>query len=253
VAAALELQRALAAEPWPLPAPLVVRIAIHAGEVQEREADFYGPVVNRCARLRAIGHGGQVLVSAAVAELVREDLPEGAYLRDLGLHRLQDLAAPERVVQLCHPELREQFPPLNSLEARPNNLPVQLTSFIGRDRELVQLRGLLVAYRLVTLTGMGGCGKTRLALQAAADALDAYPDGVWLVELASLSEPLLVERQLATVLGIREAPPPKAGPWPIAWSTTWRPGARWCCWTTASTWWRPVLGWPPGWSVPAAS
>jgi predicted ATPase/class 3 adenylate cyclase len=204
VAAALELQRALAAEPWPLPAPLAVRAAVHAGDAQEREADFYGPVVNRCARLRAIGHGGQVLLSAAVAELVREDLPEGAYLRDLGLHRLQDLAAPERVVQLCHPELREQFPPLNSLEARPNNLPVQLTSFIGRDRELARLRQQLVAHRLVTLVGMGGCGKTRLALQAAADALDAYPDGVWLVELASLSEPSLVERQLATVLGIRE-------------------------------------------------
>jgi predicted ATPase/class 3 adenylate cyclase len=205
VAAALELQRALVAESWPLPAPLTVRVAIHAGEVQEREADFYGPVVNRCARLRAIGHGGQVLVSAAVAELVREDLPEDAYLRDLGPHRLKDLAAPERVFQLCHPELRVEFPPLNSLEARPNNLPLQLTSFIGRDSELAALRQQLVAHRLVTLIGMGGCGKTRLAVQAAADALDAYPDGVWLVQLAPLSEPSLVEQQLATVLGIREA------------------------------------------------
>jgi predicted ATPase/class 3 adenylate cyclase len=205
VAAALELQRTLAAEPWPLPAPLAVRVAVHAGEVQERGADFYGPVVNRCARLRAIGHGGQVLLSAVLAELVQENLPQGAYLRDLGVHRLKDLAAPERVFQLSHPELRAEFPPLNSLEARPNNLPMQLTSFIGRDRELVQLRGLLVAHRLVTLVGIGGCGKTRLALQASADALDAYSDGVWLVELAPLSEPLLVERQLATVLGIREA------------------------------------------------
>jgi predicted ATPase/class 3 adenylate cyclase len=205
VAAALELQRALAAEPWPLPAPLAVRIAVHAGEVQEREADFYGPVVNRCARLRAIGHGGQVLLSAPVAELMREDLPKGAYLRELGLHRLKDLAAPERVFQLCHPELRVEFPPLNSLEARPNNLSVQLTSFIGRDTELAGLRQQLMAHRLVTLTGIGGCGKTRLAVQAAADAVDAYPDGVWLVELAPLSEPSLVEQQLATVLGIREA------------------------------------------------
>jgi class 3 adenylate cyclase len=106
VAAALELQQALAAEPWPLPAPLAVRVAIHAGEVQEREGDFYGPVVNRCARLRAIGHGGQVLLSAVAAELVRDDLPKGAYLRELGVHRLKDLAAPERVVQLCHPDLR---------------------------------------------------------------------------------------------------------------------------------------------------
>jgi len=204
VAAALELQRALAAEPWPLPAPLAVRIAIHAGDAQKREADFYGPVVNRCARLRAIGHGGQTLLSAAAAELVQENLPQGAYLRDLGVHRLKDLAAPQYVFQLSHPDLREEFPPLNSLEARPNNLPVQLTSFIGRDTELVQLQRLLSAHRLVTLTGIGGCGKTRMALQASADALDTYPDGMWLVELAPLSEPSLVERQLATVLGIRE-------------------------------------------------
>jgi predicted ATPase/class 3 adenylate cyclase len=204
VAAALELQRALAAEPWPLPAPLAVRVAVHAGEVQEREADFYGPVVNRCARLRGIGHGGQVLLSAVVAELVRDDLPEGAYLRGLGVHLLKDLAAPEHVVQLCHPDLREQFPPLSSLEARPNNLPMQLTSFVGRERELAGLRQQLVSSRLVTLVGIGGCGKTRLALQAAADAVERYPDGVWLVELAPLSEPSLVEQQLATVLGIRE-------------------------------------------------
>jgi class 3 adenylate cyclase len=110
VAAALELQRALAAEPWSLPTPLAVRGVVHAGDVQEREADLYGPVVNRCARLRAIGHGGQVLLSAAMAELVRNDLPEGAYLRDLGPHRLKDLAAPERVAQLCHPDLRAEFP-----------------------------------------------------------------------------------------------------------------------------------------------
>ena len=161
-------------------------------------------MVNRCARLRAIGHGGQVLLSAVLAELVQENLPQGAYLRDLGVHRLKDLAAPERVFQLSHPELRAEFPPLNSLEARPNNLPLQLTSFIGRDSQLAGLRQQLVAHRLVTLTGIGGCGKTRLALQASADALDAYSDGVWLVELAPLSEPSLVERQLATVLGIRE-------------------------------------------------
>src|SRR5829696_850193 len=204
-AAALELQRTLAAEPWPLPAPLAVRVAIHAGDAQEREADFYGPVVNRCARLRAIGHGGQTLLSAAAAELVQENLPQGAYLRDLGVHRLKDLAAPQHVFQLSHPDLREAFPPLNSLEARPNNLPVQLTSFIGRDKELVQLRGLLAAHRLVTLVGIGGCGKTRMAVQAAAEVLEAYADGVWLVELAPLSEPSLVDQQLATVLGIREA------------------------------------------------
>ena len=253
VAAALELQRTLAAEPWLLPAPLAVRIAIHAGDAQEREANFYGPVVNRCARLRAIGHGGQTLLSAVAAELVREDLPEGAYLRDLGAHRLKDLAAPQHVFQLSHPDLREAFPPLNSLEVRPNNLPVQLTSFIGRDKELVQLRRLLSAHRLVTLTGIGGCGKTRLAVQAAADALDAYPDGVWLVELAPLSEPSLVEQQLAMVLGIREA---AAVGGPSLRSLTDRLvdhlAARrtLVLLTTASTWWRPVLDWQRGWLAP---
>ena len=204
LAAALALQRALGLRALAAPAPLAVRVAVHAGEVQEREADFYGPVVNRCARLRAIGHGGQVLLSAVVAELVREDLPAGAYLRGLGAHRLKDLAAPEQVFQLCHRDLREQFPHLNSLEARPNNLPMQLTSFVGRERELAALQQQLAAHRLVTLVGIGGCGKTRLALQAAADAVEDYPDGVWLVELAPLSEPSLVEQQLATVLGIRE-------------------------------------------------
>ena len=205
VTAALKLQRVLTAEPWPLTAPLAVRVAVHAGEVQEREADFYGPVVNRCARLRAIGHGGQVLVSAVAAELAREDLPQGAYLRELGVHLLKDLAAPEHVFQLCHPDLRVEFPPLNSLEARPNNLPLQLTSFVGRDTELAELRQQLSAHRLVTLTGIGGGGKTRMALQVAADAVDAYPNGVWLVELAPLSEPSLVEQQLAAVVGVRDA------------------------------------------------
>jgi predicted ATPase/class 3 adenylate cyclase len=205
VAAALELQRTVAAEPWSLPVPLAVRVAVHAGDVQERDADFYGPVVNRCARLRSIGHGGQTLLSAAAAELVWEDLPAGVQLRDLGMHRLKDLTKPERVFQLSHPDLREAFPPLNSLEARPNNLPVQLTSFVGRDTELAELRQQLSAHRLVTLTGIGGGGKTRMALQVAADAVDAYPNGVWLVELAPLSEPSLVEQQLAAVVGVREA------------------------------------------------
>jgi hypothetical protein len=121
------------------------------------------------------------------------------------MHRLKDLTKPERVFQVSHPDLREAFPPLNSLESRPNNLPVQLTSFVGRDTELAALRQQLSAHRLMTLTGIGGGGKTRMALQVAADAVDAYPNGVWLVELASLSEPSLVEQQLAAVVGVREA------------------------------------------------
>ena len=139
-----------------------------------------------------------------LAELVQENLPPGGISSRPWGASTEGPGRPERVFQLSHPELRAEFPPLNSLEARPNNLPLQLTSFIGRDSQLAGLRQQLVAHRLVTLTGIGGCGKTRLALQASADALDAYSDGVWLVELAPLSEPSLVERQLATVLGIRE-------------------------------------------------
>ncbi len=206
VAAACALQRAFLAEPWPPPGPLRVRMALHTGEGELRGSDYYGPAVNRCARLRGIAHGGQTLLSSATAELVRDALPEGVSLRPLGLHRLKDLQRPEQVFQLLHPDLPDEFPPLRSLDVLPNNLPIQLTSFIGREREMAEVRRLLSAARLVTLTGSGGCGKTRLALQVAADLLAEYPDGVWLVELGALADPAQVPQAVGTVLGLREEP-----------------------------------------------
>ena len=186
--------------------PLRVRMALHTGEAELREGDYYGLAVNRCARLRAIAHGGQVLLSRATAELVRDALPEGAGLRPLGSHRLKDLQRPEQVSQLLHPDLPADFPPLRSLDTLPNNLPRQVTSFIGREREVAEVKRLLYPGALVTLTGAGGIGKTRLALQVAADLLDQYRDGVWLVELAPATDPALVPHTVAAALGVREEP-----------------------------------------------
>ena len=207
VAAALDAQRALTADAWPGGAALRVRMALHTGDAQLRdEGNYFGAAVIRCARLRAVAHGGQVLLSAATAELVADHLPESADLVNLGVHRLRDLGRPERVFALAHPDLPGGAPPPRSLDQLPNNLPVQLTSFVGRDRELIELDKLLDATRLLTLTGAGGCGKTRLSLQLAADALDRYPDGAWWLELAPLSDPALIESALATVVGVRPLP-----------------------------------------------
>ncbi|HLZ68984.1 MAG TPA: adenylate/guanylate cyclase domain-containing protein [Dehalococcoidia bacterium] len=206
VAAALAGQRALAAEDWGEIGPLRVRMALHTGEADLREGDYYGSAVNRCARIRAAGHGGQVLLSEATARLVREALPAGASLRELGRHRLKDLAEPEQLYQLTAPGLPDSFPPLKTLESRPNNLPLQLTSFLGRERELADLVRLLTQARLVTLTGAGGTGKTRLALQAAAATIDAFPDGVFFVDLAPLTDPAAVPAAVALVLGVQERP-----------------------------------------------
>ncbi|MGH9037698.1 MAG: adenylate/guanylate cyclase domain-containing protein, partial [Acidimicrobiia bacterium] len=163
-AAALEAQRALLEEDWPDGAELAVRMAVHTGEAQIRdELYYYGPSIIRCARLRALAHGGQVLLSNTTADLLADGLPDRAALLPLGVHRLRDLRQPERIFQLAHPALPAQFPLLRSLEALPNNLPLQLTSFVGRERELGEVRGLLEGRRLLTLTGAGGCGKTRLA------------------------------------------------------------------------------------------
>src|SRR5437867_1579237 len=150
IAAAFEIQRAFQKEPWPTHVPVRVRMSIHTGEVS---ADYRGPHVNRAARIRAVGHGGQILISGVTAEVVRGTLPENAVLIDLGHHRLRDLAALEHVFQLAHPELREEFPPLKSLRNFRQNLPVQLTSFIGRDRERETVRSLLSDHRVVTLVG----------------------------------------------------------------------------------------------------
>jgi len=212
VVAAAAIQQALHAEPWPTATPLRVRMALHTGEADLRDGDYYGSAVNRCARLRAIAHGGQALLSMATEELVRDGLPAGVTLHDLGEHRLSDLARPERVFQLLAPGLPDDFPPLRSLDALPHNLPVQLTSFVGRERELAAVRAALAAHRLVTLTGAGGCGKTRLGLQVAADALAAFADGAWFVDLAALADAALLPQAVLAALGLPEAPgrPPLA-------------------------------------------
>ena len=204
--AALDAQRALQAEPWGAVAALKARMALHTGEAEEREGDYFGPPLNRCSRLLNAGHGGQVLLSRTSAHIVREALPEGAGLRPLGEHRLRDLTQPEDIFQLAHPDLPAEFPPLRSLAAFRHNLPVQLTSFIGREQELEEVEALLSTTHLLTLTGTGGAGKTALALHVGVDLLDEYPDGVWLVELAVLSEPSLVLQAVLSAAGVREEP-----------------------------------------------
>jgi predicted ATPase/class 3 adenylate cyclase len=202
VAAACEAQIQLRSASWPTQAPIRVRMAIHTGEVGP---DYRGPDVNRCARLRSIAHGGQVLLSAAAAALVRTRLPDGAALADLSLHRLRDLTHPERVFQLTHPDLQDDFPPIRSLDSYKHNLPVQLTNFVGREREIQEVEELLGAHHLVTLTGAGGSGKTRLALQVAADLIDRFEEGVWLVDLAIVTDPTTVVRAVAAAVGAVES------------------------------------------------
>jgi predicted ATPase/class 3 adenylate cyclase len=206
LAAACALQQALVTEPWPAQTPLRVRIAVHADVAEQRDGDYYGPAVNRCARLRKVAHGGQVLVSQATAQRVQNTLPGEIVLRDLGAHRLKDLQHPEHIFQLLHPHLPAEFPPIRSLDALPNNLPRQLTSFIGRQQEMADVKRLLATTCLLTLTGAGGCGKTRLALQVAADLVEEYTDGVWLVELALVSDGALLPQRVASALGVREEP-----------------------------------------------
>jgi predicted ATPase/class 3 adenylate cyclase len=202
--AALTAQRGLAAEDWPTSRPVLVRMALHSGVCEERDDDYFGPVVNRAARLEAIAHGGQVVVSGATAELVMESLPDGVGLRDLGHHRLKDLGRPEQVYQVEADFLAANFPPLASLDSPelPNNLPSLLSAFIGRDRELDEVRSLARSSRLLTLTGAGGSGKTRLALQAAAELIDGSADGVWLVELAPVTSADKVALAVSAVLGV---------------------------------------------------
>jgi predicted ATPase/class 3 adenylate cyclase len=202
--ATLILQRALADPTTTNGVALRVRCGLHAGIVERRDKDYFGPPVNRAARIMAAAHGGQVLLSQAVVDCVREILPAEISLRDLGNVRLKDLATPEHVYQLVHPDLRQEFPALRSLEATPNNLPQQVTSFVGRERAQAEVRQLMTTTRLVTLIGLGGLGKTRLSLQVGAEQLDDYPDGVWFVELAPLADERLVAQVVASVLGVKE-------------------------------------------------
>src|SRR5256885_3576551 len=200
VAAAVEIQRALRRQTWPADVPMRVRMAIHTGEAG---ADYRGPHVNRAARLRAIAHGEQILISGVTAGILRDALPAGASLIDLGRHRLRDLSELEHVFQLAHPELRIDFPPLKSLTNFRQNLPTQLTSFIGRVGEQKTVQALIEKHRVVTLVGAGGCGKTRLAIQVGADVLENFPDGVRFVDLAPLAGVGLVMDAIATVIGAK--------------------------------------------------
>jgi len=185
---------------------LRVRSALHAGVDERRDNDFYGPVVNRAARIMSAAHGGQILVSQAVAALISNRLPKNVALRDLGRVRLRDLEGPEPVYQVVHPSLRQEFPALRSLEATPNNLPQQLTSFIDRENDLVETRKLFNSTRLLTLIGAGGMGKTRLSLQLAAEVVDDFADGVWFIELASLRDGHLVAQAVASAVGVMQEP-----------------------------------------------
>ncbi|HEV8652466.1 MAG TPA: hypothetical protein VG276_24535 [Actinomycetes bacterium] len=183
--------------------------------------------------MRDVAHGGQTLLSAATAALATDALPAGARLVDLGVHRLRDLSRPERLFELRHAELAGEFPPPCSLDVLPNNLPIQLTSFVGRAEELRQVRELLAAQRLVTLAGAGGCGKTRLALQAA-ELADHWPDGVWWVDLGAVTDPDLVARLTASTLRVLLEPTSR----PLqALASQVRGRGCWCAWTPASTCW----------------
>jgi predicted ATPase/class 3 adenylate cyclase len=205
VAAALDGQRMLLAEPWPDGAELRVRMAVHTGEVQLRGDDNYvGQTLNRCARLRGIGYGSQVLVSAAAAAVLGDRLPDGVVLRDLGLHRLRDLGRPEHVWQLVHADIPDEFGPLRSLDASRHNLPVQLSPLIGRIGEVTDVRAAVSHERLTTLVGSGGVGKTRLALAASAELMDRFRGGVWWVELAALSDRDAIGRAVLAAVGAQQ-------------------------------------------------
>ena len=207
VEAALVAQRALLGEGSEKTGPLRVRMALHMGAAEERDGDYFGPPLNRVSRLLSAGHGGQVLLSAATHEMVRDQMPPDVGLWDLGERRLKDLFRPERVFQLVAPGLPSEFPPPRTLEARPNNLPMQPTPLVGREREVREVadRVRTEEVRLLTLTGPGGTGKTRLALQAAADLLEEFEDGAFFIALATITDPELVPSAIAGPLGVKES------------------------------------------------
>ncbi|WP_210083782.1 LuxR family transcriptional regulator [Mycobacterium sp. OAE908] len=200
VACALDLQMA------PL-APIKLRIGLHTGEVQLRdEGNYFGPTINRTARLRDVAHGGQTVLSGATEEIVADYLPPGAWLLPLGTHQLRDLRRPDRIIQLCHPDLNNQFPPLRLPAAVSHGLPPQLTSFVGRTAQIAELSRIVAKNRLVTLTGAGGSGKTRLAVQVAAAIATEFHDGAHYVDLAPITEPDLLPTTAARALGLPDVP-----------------------------------------------
>ena len=205
--AAVKSQVDLQAENWG-DVPIRVRMGIHTGKAELQEDGLYQGYVtlSHVQRLMSAGHGGQVLLSFAAKELVQDELPEGVELRDMGQHRLKDFDRPEHIFQLNIAGLPTDFPPLNTLDSRRHNLPIQLTSFIGREHEMAEVKYLLSVTRLLTLTGAGGSGKTRLAIEVATDLVNSFKDGVWWVELAALTDEILVPQATAKVLGVPEAP-----------------------------------------------
>ena len=205
LAAALDAQRNLLNEPWGN-TPIKVRIALHTGAAENRDGDYFGPPLNRVARLLAAGHGGQTLVSAATDELVRDHLLVGTQLRDMGEWQLKDITSPEHIYQLVAPGLPSEFSPLRTMDALRTNLPAQLTSFVGRKKEMAAIKQLIANNRLTTLVGPGGTGKTRLSLEIGADLVNVFADGVWFIELASLTDPSLLPQAAATAVGLREEP-----------------------------------------------
>jgi predicted ATPase/class 3 adenylate cyclase/tetratricopeptide (TPR) repeat protein len=205
LAAATAAQRIMQAEDW-RDTPIKIRIGLHTGAAEERDGDYFGNTVNRVARVMSVAYGQQILLSTATAELLRDQLPGGLTLREMGEHRLKGLINPERLWQVVAPGLRQDFPALQSLNAIPNNLPLRSTSFLGRDQDVSQVRDLLETTNLLTLVGPGGIGKTSLSLQVAASVLDRFKDGAWFVELAPLADAALVPSAVATALGLREEP-----------------------------------------------
>jgi predicted ATPase/class 3 adenylate cyclase len=204
---AIDAQRVLHDEPWSeVTGPIKVRMALHTGIGEVRDGDYVGPPLNRVARLVSAGHGGQVLVSRTTYDLVSDTLPPGATLRDMGEHRLKDLQHPEQIFELALPDLPADFPPLKTLDIRPNNLPVQRSPLVGREAELATVQRLLLRNDtgLLTLTGAGGIGKTRMALQVAAELIDKFQDGVFFVSLAHITDPTLVAPAIAQALNIKE-------------------------------------------------
>ena len=204
VHAASAAQSALHTEPWGETGPLLVRMALHVGAAELRDNDYFGAALNRVARILAGAHGGQTLIALPVEELVRDALPEGVGLIDIGEHRLRDLDRPEHLFQLAIDGLCLNFPALRTLIATPNNLPSNLSSFVGRETHVAEVRRLLATSRLLTLTGTGGTGKTRLSLQVAAEVLDEHPDGVFFIELATLTDPQRILETVAGAIGVRE-------------------------------------------------
>ena len=202
--AAVDAQRELSSFPWPDGRRISVRMGLHTGEGILGGDDYLGMDVNRAARIAATGHGGQVVLSETTRTLVANALPDGVTIRDLGMHRLKDIEHPEHLHDLVLEGLPSDFPVLRSLQARRTNLPAARTSFVGRTREIAEVSELLDATRLLTITGPGGMGKTRLALEVASELLEAFPDGVWLAELEAVTDPALVPQSLGAALGIRE-------------------------------------------------